>query len=249
MIPARLLPVALLLAAMLSGSAVAQEGEDLPRIFLEKKVYSDTAGGKQRFFERHTVEKGETLWEILERMEALTPDRYAERLREFRRANPEVADPSRIAPGQQLLVPSGGRPEAKDDGRTVGYTVKRGDSLSKILSARGVPHRQWRKYFGVIREINPSVSDVNRIVAGKTLQLPTEGYFPETKPTPEPEKTMVAVEPEKAMSAAEPVKAGIAPEPPAPAAAGQSAAPPEVGLAAVPPRLEATPAPEVPRRC
>ena len=204
MIPARLLPVALFLAAMLSGAAAAQEGEAPPRIFLEKKVYSDTAGGKQSFFETHTVEKGDTLWKILERKEALTPDRYAERLKEFQRANPKVADPSRIAPGQKLLVPSGGRPEAKDDGRTVGYTVKRGDSLSEILSSRDVPRRQWKKYFDAIRGINTWVTDVNRIVAGKTLRLPTEGYFTQALPPAEPEKAMAVVEP---------VKAAIAPEP------------------------------------
>ena len=209
MIPARLLPVALLLAAMLPGAAAAQDGEDPPRIFLEKKVYSDTAGGKQSFFETYTVEKGDTLWKILERKETLTPDRYAERLKEFLRANPKVADPSRIAPGQKLLVPSGGRPEAKDDGRTVGYTVKRGDSLSKILFSLDVPRREWKKYFDAIREINTLVTDVNRIVAGKTLRLPTEGYFTQALPP---------AEPEKAMAVAEPVKAAIAPEPSGPAA-------------------------------
>jgi hypothetical protein len=182
LIPARLLPVVLLLAAMLPGAAAAQEGEDLPRIFLEKKVYSDTAGGKQSFFETHTVEKGETLWKILERTEPLTPDRYAERLKEFRRANPKVADPSRLAPGQKLLVPSGARQETKDDGRTAGYAVRRGDSLLKILSSRGVPRRERKKYLDAIQEINPSVTDVNRIFAGKTLRLPTEGYFTEAKP-------------------------------------------------------------------
>jgi len=209
LIPALLLPVALLLAAMLPGAAAARDGEDPPRIFLEKKVYSDTAGGKQSFFETHTVEKGDTLWKILERKEALTPDRYAERLKEFRRANPKVADPSRIAPGQKLLVPSAGRPEAMDDERTVGYTVKRGDSLSEILSSRDVPPRQWKKHFDAIREINTWVTDVNRIVAGRTLRLPTEGYFTQASPP---------AEPEKAMAVAEPVKAAIAPEPSEPAA-------------------------------
>lgn len=230
---------------MLPGAA-AQEGEDLPRIFLEKKVYSDTAGGKESFFETHTVEKGDTLWKILERKEPLTPDRYAERLKEFRRANPKVADPSHLAPGQKLLVPSGGRPEAKDDGKTVSYTVKRGDSLSKILSSRGVPRRQRKKYLGAIREINPSVTDVNRIVAGKTLRLPTEGYFTEAKPPAEPEKTIAAVEPEKAMATAEPGKAAVVPEPPEPAPPEKPAVPPEAAIAAVPPPVKVPSAPEVP---
>jgi LysM repeat protein len=228
LIPARLLPVALLLAAILPGAAAAQNGEDPPRIFFEKKVYSDTAGGKQSFFESYTVEKGDTLWKILERNEPLTPDRYAERLKEFQRVNPKVADPSRIAPGQKLLVPSGGRPEAKDDGKTVDYAVKRGDTLSKILSSRDVPRRQWKRYLDTIREINPSVMDVNRILAGKMLHLPTEGYFTEAKPPPAPEKEMAAVEP---------AKSAVPPEP-------DKAASPEVGVASVPSTVEAAPAPD-----
>jgi LysM repeat protein len=233
---------------MLPAAAAAQGGEDLPRIFLEKKVYSDTAGGKQSFFETHTVEKGDTLWKILERNEPLTPDRYAERLKEFRRANPKVADPSRLAPGQELLVPSGGRQETKDDGRTVGYTVKRGDSLSAILSSRGVPRRQRKKYLDAIQEINPSVADVNRIVAGKTLRLPTEGYFTEAKPPAEEEKAMAAVEPGGAAVAPEPpepaapVKPAVPPKGPEP----EKIVPPEVGIASVPPPVEARQHPDVP---
>jgi LysM repeat protein len=230
---------------MLPGAAAAVEGEDLPRIFLEKKVYSDTAGGKQSFFETHTVEKGETLWKILERKERLTQERYAERLKEFRRANPKVADASHLAPGQKILVPSGGRQGAKDDGRTVGYTVKRGDSLSRILSSRGVPRRQRKKYLDAIREVNPSVTDVNRILAGRTLRIPTEGYFTGAKPPAEPEKAVAAAEPEKTAGAPEPatpVKSAVPPKAPEP----EKGVPPEVVVAAVPPPVAPAPAPEVP---
>ncbi|MBE0606868.1 MAG: LysM peptidoglycan-binding domain-containing protein, partial [Deltaproteobacteria bacterium] len=230
MIPARLLPVALLLAAMLPGPAAAQEREDPPRIFFEKKVYSDTAGGKQSFFETYTVEKGDTLWKILQRSEPLTPDRYAERLKEFQRANPKVADPSRIVPGQKLLVPSGGRPKKMDDGKTVGYTVERGDTLLEILASRGVPGPQRPKYLDAIREINSSVTDVNRIFAGNTLRLPTERYFTPAAPPAEPEKSMAV---------AEPGKGAIAPE-------QEKIAPPEGAPTAVPPTFEAMPAPEGP---
>jgi len=220
----------LLLAAMLPGPVAAQEGEDPPRIFFEKKVYSDTAGGKQSFFEMYTVEKGDTLWKIFRRSEPLTPDRYAERLKEFQRANPKVADPSRIVPGQKLLVPSGARPKTMDKGKTVDYTVARGDTLLKILSSRGVPGPERKKYLDAIREINSSVTDVNRIFAGDTLRLPTEGYFTQAVPP---------VEPEKVVAVAEPAKAPLAPEP---AKIAPSVAPPS----AVPPPAEVVPAPEVP---
>jgi len=233
---------------MLPGAAAAQEREDLPRIFLEKKVYSHTADGKQSFFETYTVEKGDTLWKILERNAPLTPDRYAERLKEFRRANPKVDDPSRIVPGQKLFVPSGGRPEAKDDGKTVGYTVSRGDTLSGILFTRGVPRSEWKKHLDAIREINPSVTDVNRILAGKTLRLPTEGYFAKTKPPAGSEKAMAA--PERGAAALAPE----APEPPPPAQPAvppeaqrlEKVTPPETGLAAVPPPVDPAPEPEHP---
>jgi len=231
LIPARLLPAALLLAAMLAGAAAAQDGEEPPRIFFEKKVYSDTAGGKQSFFETYTVEKGDSLWEILERSGPLTPDRYAELLKEFRRANPKVADPSHITPGQQLLVPSGARPEEKDDGRTVGYSVKRGDSLSEILSSRDVPRRQWKKYFDAIREINASVTDVDRIFAGRTLRLPTEEYFTQATPPAEPEVAPTGVP--------SPVVATPAPEvPPATALTRDIAGPGTDVLAAGKPEAE-----------
>ena len=235
MIAARLLPVALLLAAFLP--AAAQEGEDLPRIFFEKKVYSDTAGGKQSFFETHTVEKGETLWKILERKEPLTPGRYAELLKEFVRANPKVPDPSRITPGQKLLVPTGAAPPADDDGRTVGYTVKRGDTLTEILSSRGVPRGEWKRYLEAIREINASVTDVDRILAGRTLRLPTERYFAPGKAPAEPEKALAAAEPGEGAIPAAP-REGPGPE---------KAAPPDVGTAAAPPPAEARPAPALTR--
>jgi LysM repeat protein len=175
-IPRALLALCLLLPA---ASWAAQEAEERPKIFLEKKVYSDTVGGKRSFYETHIVEKGDSLWKILERRKSLTPERYAERLKEFRRANPEVADPSRLSPGQKILVPSGEREEPPADGRSVAYTVKKGDSLSGILASRGVPRKRLKDYLDAVREINPSIRDVNLIYAGKTVRLPTEGYFAE----------------------------------------------------------------------
>ncbi len=228
---------AVLLLASLPPAVRATEPpeEERPQIFLEKKVYSDAAGGKRRFYEAYTVEKGENLWEIMGRSAPLTPETYAERLREFRRTNPSVADPSLLLPGQKILVPSGTR--ERDDGRTVAYEVRKGDTLTGILASRGVPGKERRKYLEAIRAINPSVKDVNRILAGKTLRLPTEAYFggeKEVASRPVPDTA-----PEGAASAGVGRPPGALASPVAPA----GGIPPSVELSASPPATRPLPEP------
>jgi len=229
----RILPALLLVAALLpAGVGTAQE-EPRPQIFLEKKVYSHTAAGKRSFFETHTVQKGETLWKILEQKGPMTPERYVEQLREFRKANPEIADPSRLAEGQKILVPSPGQ-ERAEDGKTVAYLVKKGDTLTGILVARSVPGGKRKKYLSAIQEVNPFVKDVNRIIAGRTLQLPTEAYFGEAPASSVAAEAPKAPEPQKAT---EPPKA---PEPPAVASA-PAAGEPKAPAGAGPPGEEKAP--------
>ncbi|GAB4232964.1 MAG: hypothetical protein OHK0028_08550 [Deltaproteobacteria bacterium] len=243
MIPARWLLAAILPAVLFpAGPATGDDGEELPRILLEKKVYSDTAGGKRRFFETRTVEKGETLWKILERDAPLTPDRYAERLKEFRRANPRIADPSRLVPGQKILVPSGGSEGPEGVEGTVGYRVRKGDALLKILASRGVPRGERRKYLAAVREINPSVTDVNRIRAGETLLLPTPEYFARVRPPAAAEPAAVAAASEGAAADAAP------PTPSAPAVQGGAAPAPEETVAAPAAAKTAPEPPEPPAR-
>jgi len=220
----RLPPAMLLLWALLpAGTGAAQEKEELPQIFLEKKVYSHTAGGKRSFYETHTVEKGETLWKILERSAPLTPERYMEKLREFRRVNPGIADPSRLAVGQKIFVPAAGA-EPPDDGKTVAYPVKKGDTLTGILASRGVPATQRNKYLSVVREINPSLKDVNRIFAGRNLRIPTAAYFGEAPAAAEAPK---ASEPVVTASAPAPSPSAGEPLPvPAPVPEGKPSAEP-----------------------
>ncbi|MBE0569755.1 MAG: LysM peptidoglycan-binding domain-containing protein, partial [Deltaproteobacteria bacterium] len=158
-------------------------------------------GGRRSFFETHVVEKGESLWKILGRKLSLTPERYSERLKEFRRANPQIADPSRLSEGQKILVPSGDREEGVEDGRAVAHIVRKGDTLSRIFVSRGVPGSRLEEFFEATRELNPAVEDVNLIYSGRTLLLPTEAYFKET-PTQ--------------LAAADPPEPPVVAEPPAP---------------------------------
>jgi len=196
----RLLPALVLAALLPAVPGVAQESGEPPQIFLERKVYSHTSGGKRSFYETYTVEKGDSLWKILERRAPLTPERYSQQLQEFRRVNPTVKDPSRLAAGQRVLIPSAAG-EAADNGKTVPYAVKKGDTLTGILASRGVPAGERPRYLAAVQEVNPSVRDVNRIYAGRTLRIPTEGYFGQgegarEEPVPaEPQALAAAVPP------------------------------------------------------
>ena len=221
----RRLPKAALAIFLLfsTGSAASQEAEERPQIFFEKKVYSDSVGGKRSFYETYIVEKGESLWKILGRSRPLTPERYAEKLKDFQRTNPQVKDPSRLTPGQKILVPSANRDEGAEDGKTYTYVVQKGDSLSGIYVSRGAPGKRLKEFIEAVREINPAVDNVDLIYAGSTLLLPSEAYFGEAPAQ---------------------VAAAERPEPPAPEAPASAPRPAEKETPA--PRPEETGTPAVP---
>jgi LysM repeat protein len=228
----RWLPFLLFSAALLSARpGSAQEPEEPPQIFLEKKVYSHTSGGRKSFFESYTVEKGDSLWRILERKGLLTSGRFPAQLRDFRKVNPSVKDPSRLAAGQQLLIPTGVEAPPPVIGKTESYAVKRGDTLSEILASRGVPKAERPRYLSAVRDINPAIRDVNRIYAGRTVYLPTEEYFGE----PPQGRAEAAAAP----APPEPVPPPVPPEPVPPPAEGK---PPAEDLAATTLTAEAPPA-------
>jgi hypothetical protein len=251
----RRLPGAALALFLLAsaGPAASQEAEERPQIFFEKKVYSDSVGGKRSFYETRIVEKGETLWGILGGGRPLTPERYAERLRDFLRTNPNIKDPSRLVPGQEILVPSAEPGEGAEDGRTVEYLVRKGDSLSRIYVARGAPGKGLKEFLEAVKKINPSVDNVDRIYAGRTLRLPTEAYFGEPleqvaraeRPGP-PQAEAPAAPPAAAVPSASPPAEAETPAAPLSGAAASAAAP--AAQAAAKPQAELlapkTPAPD-----
>jgi len=157
LIPARLLPVALLLVVMLPGAASAQDGEDPPGSSSRRRSIRHRGRKAEFLRDVHRGEGGHAL-----------EDLPAERAPH---SGPVRGEPQGIPAGQ----PEGRRPVAdhagpesprsvrrktEDDGRrkTVDYVVMRGDSLSKILFPRDVPRREWKKYLDAVREINASVA-------------------------------------------------------------------------------------------
>lgn len=167
-------------AFVLARGAAGAQDDAMPRIFLEKKIFAETKSGKKSFYEVHAVEEGESLWKIFGRRGPLPPEDYSALLKEFRRTNPEVADPDRLVPGQRILVPTVpprlGDPRIAE-GKAVAYRVEKGDSLSAILARRGVLREEMPDYLAAVKELNESVRDVDLIYAGNTLLVPTERFF------------------------------------------------------------------------
>jgi len=175
----RRLAVVLVLLLMASGSR--GDEADRPKIFLEKKIFAETLAGKKNFYEVHTVAEGESLWKIFGEKSPLFPQDYSSLLRAFRRANPEVKDPGRLLPGEKILIPASGMKAARlvQTGRSVAYRIRKGDTLSEILTSRGVVRKNLSRYLAAVAEINESVRDVNVIHADKTILIPTQAYFSE----------------------------------------------------------------------
>ncbi|HEY5995942.1 MAG TPA: LysM peptidoglycan-binding domain-containing protein, partial [Candidatus Deferrimicrobiaceae bacterium] len=175
---------AVAVACMLAGAAcLAQEAEERPKIFLEKKVYSSASEtGKRVFYETRTVAGGDTLWKILTSRGDLSAKGYAAQVKEFRRMNPSIRNLDRLVPGQRIQVPlppAGATAIASKvrEGGTVAHTIAKGESLMRILRAHGVAEKALPKYVGAVKSLNPSIRNADLILAGRTIHLPTEAYF------------------------------------------------------------------------
>ncbi len=224
-----------------TGPASSQEIEERPQIFFEKKVYSDSVGGRRSFYETHVVEEGESLWKILGRSRPLTPERYSDKLRDFLRTNPEIRDPSRLVPGQRIIVPSAEPDEDAGGGKTVAYKVRKGDSLSGIYVSRGAPGKGLKEFLEAVREINPSIDNVDLIYAGRTLRIPTDAYFAEA-PAPAAAAGRAAADAaETPPAATEAVPTAEAAPAPAASAGGAVPAPPPDAQAVAKPEAELLP--------
>jgi len=116
----------------------------------------------------YTVRQGDTMF--------LIARRFSIRLEDLIAANPQIADPARIVPGQRICVPVPAPPACPDG--TI-YTVQRGDSLFTIAQRFGttVP---------AILAANPQITDPSLIFPGQRICIPRVTAPPPTTPPPPP---------------------------------------------------------------
>lgn len=110
----------------------------------------------------YTVQRGDTLSSIARQCETT--------LNALLRANPQITNPSRIFPGEQIYLP-GATFIDPDTGKPV-YIVKSGDTMSAIAV-------RFDTTLATLLKLNPQITNPRLIFAGQRLNLPS-GTIPDT---------------------------------------------------------------------
>lgn len=103
----------------------------------------------------YTIQAGDTFFNIARR--------YQITVQSLVNANPQIADPSRIVPGQVICIPV--QPIPGCSGQI--YTVRPGDTLGAIAQRFGVSVQQ-------ILAVNPQITNPNVIFIGQPICIPVQ---------------------------------------------------------------------------
>ncbi len=108
----------------------------------------------------YTVQPGDTLFRIAQR--------FGVTLAALLRANPQIADPNRIFPGQVINIPGTGTPPPP---AAVTYTVRPGDTMYLIA-------RRFDVDLGALIRANPQIADPRQIQPGQVINIPADPPAP-----------------------------------------------------------------------
>jgi LysM repeat protein len=118
----------------------------------------------------YTVQRGDTLSSIARECGTT--------LSALLRANPQISNPSRIFPGEQVYLP-GATFIDPDTGKPV-YIVKSGDTMSAIAV-------RFDTTLATLLKLNPKITNARLIFPGQRLNLPS-GTIPDTGASNNPER-------------------------------------------------------------
>ena len=175
----------------------------------------------------YVVREGDTLRKILMEGYKAKEEDLPYLYKRFRQENPSIANLDYIPADTKIMIPMIGdaktiqeaqkpQPRQEFEVKEVSpneYVIQQGEYLSKILrKIYGVSdERIFHEYIGLVKKLNPEITNPNRIMAGQKLRLPeikqvltaanhaqtptlpsspvsatTSGVRPENKPTPLP---------------------------------------------------------------
>ncbi|HEX7415585.1 MAG TPA: LysM peptidoglycan-binding domain-containing protein, partial [Smithellaceae bacterium] len=177
-------------AALLYQQAAAKE--DTAQITLKK-----TAVSRKNLY-TYTVKKGDILSAVVRNIPGITEQDISNNYQLIKELNPDLDDINELNPGQLLVLPGKSLTEEKKvttataipsaeavAGATV-YTIKKGDSLIKIIYRELGIKTNIQKTLNIIKSMNPNIVDVNKIYTDAIINLPGKTLFvsapEETKP-------------------------------------------------------------------
>jgi len=170
----------------LTKTAKAQEGKDIHEV-----------GDKKVLAQEYTVQEGDHLWQLLRKRGLLQNRNLDELLSILKKMNKSLHDLDMIHPGEKIIIPlkiapvAGAPAEEKTvpltdlkDINFQNYTIKQDDYLIRVV--KGIynipPDDLYNDYLKLVRQMNPSIKDLNIIYPGQTIRLPI--YSPEVVRVP-----------------------------------------------------------------
>jgi LysM repeat protein len=169
--------------------------EDTAQIILKK-----TAISKKNTY-TYTVKKGDILSAIVRYIPGITEEDISDNYRVIQELNPDITDLNKLQVGQSLVLPR--KPFAYSEekkmktattvpdttvtapavtpaapsGSGQSYTIKKGDTLIKIIQRELKINTDPKKILKIVKSMNPNIVDVNKIYAGDIIKLPSNAVF------------------------------------------------------------------------
>lgn len=153
------------------GEFVYAEEEDTTAHLTFKK--SATSKTKTR---PYVVKKGEWLFDILRNQVGITSKQYII----LKKLNPQIKDFDKVEPGDVIMLPDIESPDtakSEEASTETSYTVKKGDSISRIAQRHLQTNKRSEiaKNVNIIKRLNPNIKNYNLIYPGQMLELPRRG--------------------------------------------------------------------------
>ncbi|MGD8367274.1 MAG: hypothetical protein PVG78_06525 [Desulfobacterales bacterium] len=164
--------------------------------FLYKSYIVKLDRGREILCDPYTVQKDDYVLKLLRQKGEIAAEDFPEFLKVFRRINPHIRDVNLIRPGQQISIPLRVLRSNEMPGQASGvvtipyvtiksrqdriepyakhYRVQQGDCVSVLIAGRFGRYGSKAYWEGVrlFQMMNPTVTDLDRIYAGRILRLP-----------------------------------------------------------------------------
>jgi hypothetical protein len=146
---------------------------------------------KKILTETYKVEKGDWIWQIFREKGLLQKQNLGELLSMLKTLNKDLANLDVIHPNQEIVIPlvispMGASPklakkatepispEMLKDIKLENYTIRRGDTLVKVIRSRYEisDEKLYREYLELVRGLNPSIEDLDTVSPGQIVKLP-----------------------------------------------------------------------------